>query len=64
MTGLAVVLPDVPGGVVSQSQKEVDRRAGSSAAARSNWSTTASIPKKTARFNRKHSGRRSKAASR
>ena len=25
MTGLAVVLPDVPGGVVSHSQKEVDR---------------------------------------
>ena len=64
VTTLAVVLPDVPGGVVSHSQKEVD--ASGRVVRRSTLKLLDySVHPENDRgpFNRKHSGRRSKASS-
>jgi hypothetical protein len=65
VTGLSVVVSEVPGGVVSQSQKEVDRTGRVVRRSTLQLVDYGPGPEKDrpGLFNRKHSGRRSKAAS-
>jgi hypothetical protein len=65
VTGLAVVVPEVPGGVVSQSQKEVDRAGRVVRRSTLELVDYGVTPEKDrpGLFNRKHPGRRSKTTS-
>jgi hypothetical protein len=67
VTGLAVVLPDVPGGVVSHSQKEVDksgRVVRRSTLELVDYGVNADKDRPSLFNSRKHPGRRSKGSSR
>jgi hypothetical protein len=66
VTGLAVVLPDVPGGVVSHSQKEVDRSGRLVRRSTLELLDYGVNPQddRPGLFNRKHPGRRGKTTSR